>query len=139
MAWIAAGAALLGGLGKSQQDDQNNQMSQDTSFGTQELKNTGELENTQLAAQEAYYYSQLNKQEKQRGLDEFRKFSTVKDFAPSYVNTNPNPINVPSAPVIPQQTAPTGLPQGSGGSNNGLLGGLLGGALIGDKLLGGSL
>lgn len=111
MGWIAAaisvGGALVGGIGKSEQEDASNKRSQDTSYGTQELKNTGELENTQLAAEEAYYYSQLNKQEKMRGLDEFKKFSTVKDFAPTYTNTNPNPITVPAAPIIPAQVAPT--------------------------------
>jgi hypothetical protein len=45
------------------------------------------------------YYKQQDKMEKLRGLDEFRKFSTVQNFAPQYTNTNPNPV---TQAVLPQ-------------------------------------
>lgn len=131
MAWIAAGAALLGGIGNNQQHSKDQKTNQATEFGMQELRNTGLLQNTQLNAEEGYYYSQLNKQEKMRGLDEFRKFSTVKDFAPTYANTNPNPITVPDKPIIPTQGSPlSAAPPSSKGHHmfmGGLIPGLLGG------------
>lgn len=40
------------------------------------------------------FYRQKERVERQRGLDEFRKFSTVQSFAPEYTNTNriENPV-----------------------------------------------
>jgi hypothetical protein len=139
MGWIAGavsiGSSIIGAMGKADASDQKNQMDQNTSWGDQELKNTGQLENTQLQAQEAYYYQQLNSQQAERGLDQFAKFSKVGQFAPSYTNTNPTPIIVPNAPTIPQQQAPTGLPgMPSGSGIGGLLAGIVGG--IGGGLAG---
>lgn len=34
------------------------------------------------------YYNQLDRSRKSRGLDEFKKFNTVQDYAPSYSNEN---------------------------------------------------
>lgn len=55
-------------------------------------------ENSQFDTEQAYYYQQLKRQEAMRGLDEFRKFSTVKNYAPGYVNTNPGPV-LPDKPT----------------------------------------
>ncbi len=43
---------------------------------------------SEFDAGQDYYYNQLNRQNKQRGLAEFRKFSTVGNFAPTYTQDN---------------------------------------------------
>lgn len=60
----------------------------------------GQRQNSQFDNEQKYYYQQLGKQEAMRGLDEFRKFSNVKSFAPSYANTNANPVAIPTKPVF---------------------------------------
>lgn len=44
------------------------------------------------------YYSQLNRQRKQRGLDAFRQFSTVNKFNPAYSDSSR--IALPEAPNV---------------------------------------
>ena len=46
-----------------------------------------------------YRYEQMNRQNKQRGLDEFRKFNTVNQFAPEYSQTYQG-IQVPNAKTV---------------------------------------
>lgn len=46
-------------------------------------------------AEQDDYYSQLGRSRKQRGLDNFRQFNTVKDYAPSYAG-NDTTIVMPS-------------------------------------------
>jgi hypothetical protein len=54
-------------------------------------------QNAAFEAELRHFYEQLNKQEKKRGLDQFRTFSTVKNYAPDFVDTNPGPV-LPTKP-----------------------------------------
>lgn len=127
MAWMAAGASVLKSLGgsfgakKKAKQDQKDSLEQIRAKGLEGLK--------QIEFQNAsdYYYQQLGKQEKMRGLDQFRKFSTVKNFAPDFVDTNPGP-QVPTMPTAAAEAA-VGAPPASTkkSSNGGIIGAALGG------------
>ncbi len=98
MAWIAGAVAILGSVAKSQQDKAaaKKKKSDDT-----EMTAMGAYLNrlnSQFDAEQDYYYTQLDRQAKSRGLDEFRKFSTVKNFAPDYQNSNKGPV-LPARPI----------------------------------------
>lgn len=105
--WIQAAGAVLGGIASGGAKKKAVE---------QDFKNTSKLneqegvigrQNTQFAAELEQYYKQLEKTEKLRGLDEFRKFSTVSQFAPNYSNTNPNPV---TPVVMPQYNSGTYAP-----------------------------
>lgn len=101
MAWITAGATVLSSLGgassakKKAKQDYKNQKKLTT------LEAKLQRQNSQFAAEQDYYYKQLERKGKMRGLDEFRKFSTVKNFAPTYSNDNTGPV-VPVKPEFDQ-------------------------------------
>jgi hypothetical protein len=68
---------------------------------TQELTEEGAKLNAQLSGYEAgieNYYKQKERFEQQRGLDQFRQFSTMGEFAPG-VNDQGGRIVMPEAPV----------------------------------------
>lgn len=46
------------------------------------------------------YYNQLNRQRKQRGLDTFKQFNTVRNFSPNYTPPVQQEIVVPQRPDI---------------------------------------
>lgn len=97
MGWIAAVVTVVGSYAKSQQDKKNaNKAKKDGQEMTQAEARLAR-ENSQFDAEQEYYYQQLEKKEKSRGLDEFRKFSTVQNYAPTYTNTNAGPV-VPNRP-----------------------------------------
>lgn len=111
MGWIAGaisiGGSILGSIGQSEQhkDDQK--------FSIQELlqQSADDRETSQFNAEQMYYYNQLKRQDEQRGLDQFAKFNTVKDYAPDYVNTSPRVV-VPDKPVWNQgEFAPPVTPE----------------------------
>ena len=54
---------------------------------------------SRFEAEQEDYYNQLNRQRKQRGLEQFRQFSTVNQFAPQYVGDNTE-IVLPDRPNI---------------------------------------
>lgn len=54
---------------------------------------------SRFEAEQEDYYNQLNRKRKQRGLDQFRQFSTVNQFAPQYVGDNTE-IVLPDRPNI---------------------------------------
>lgn len=98
--WIAASGGVLKSLGaaggakkKDARDFKNEQR-------LNEQKGVISRQNSQFDAEQDYYYKQLQRQEAMRGLDEFRKFSTVSQFAPQYQNTNPNPVLPAERPVF---------------------------------------
>jgi hypothetical protein len=99
MAWLALAGGVLKSFGASsaaKKDAKTRGVAAEYARGTAdraaiEFKNASD-----------YYYQQLGKQEKMRGLDEFRKFSTVTNFAPTYVNTNTGP----QVPVMPNYNDP---------------------------------
>lgn len=101
MAWIAAGASILSSLGAggaakkaAKTDLKNKKILNEQEGGISR-------QNSQFNMELEYYYKQLDKKDKMRGLDEFRKFSTVKNFSPNYANTTAAPV----LPTAPQATA----------------------------------
>ena len=99
MAWITAGASILGSLGASGAAKKKAKLDFKNQQKLNEQGGVISRQNSQFDAQQNYYYHQLDRQEKMRGLDEFRKFSTVKDYAPDYTNTNPAPLNTAVMPA----------------------------------------
>lgn len=55
---------------------------------------------SQFEREQDDYYNQLNRQRKQRGLDTFRQFSTLNQFAPNYTPAAQQEIVVPDKPNI---------------------------------------
>ena len=66
---------------------------------------------SQFNAEQEDYYSQLNKQRKERGLDQFRNFSTVSLFAPQYQGDTARVV-VPERPNI-QELLGAAVPSGN--------------------------
>ena len=95
--WIAAIGGLFSSLGGS--GSAKKQAKQDFKNQLKLLNEQGLIsrKNTQFEKSLDYYYQQKDKQERMRGLDEFRKFSKVNNYAPTYVNNNPGP-QVPAMP-----------------------------------------
>lgn len=52
---------------------------------------------SQFDKEQDYYYRQVDKQERMRGLDQFKKFSSLHTYAPEFVDTNTGPV-VPEKP-----------------------------------------
>lgn len=101
MGWIAAAVAVVGSYAKSQQDKKAAKNAKKDSQEMTMAEAKLARQNSQFDAEQEYYYQQLEKKEKSRGLDEFRKFSTVQNYAPDYTNTNPGPV-VPTKPGFDQ-------------------------------------
>lgn len=100
MAEIWGAAIMVGGAIMSAQAEKKKQKAankENRAATREEAKYQGLL--SQFEHEQDYYYEQLGKQEKMRGLDEFKKFHTVREIDPSYVNTNTGPI-VPEKPDI---------------------------------------
>lgn len=47
---------------------------------------------SQFDREQEYYYQQLEKQEKKRGLDQFKHFNNMRNIDPTYTETNTGPI-----------------------------------------------
>ena len=96
-AWIAAAGSVLSAFGAAKSAKSTSKMS----LRQSREQIIGDRENSQFNKEQDWYYRQLGRQESQRGLDEFRKFSTVHNYAPNYTNTNPGVV-VPTKPVYNQ-------------------------------------
>lgn len=117
---IAVGGAVISGYAKSKQekDARKDAKSDAKAANKDEAKWSGIL--SQFEKEQDYYYKQLDRQNKQRGLAEFRKFNTVGGFAPEYQQTNAG-ITLPtrrSIDEIEAANAPVPTP-GSGGGKKG--------------------
>lgn len=97
--WVTAvvgvGTAAVSGYAKSRSDKKAAANSAAMQGAMTDAESTLAMERTDFEMNRDQYYKQLERQERQRGLDEFRKFSTVQSFAPGYQNTNTNAIVVP--------------------------------------------
>lgn len=105
MTWFAvAGAAVtvVGGAlsdRKAGKDADKNRAQSD--FQQQEQSRLGR-QDTIFNKQVDEHYIQKERAQRQRGLDEFRKFSTVGQFAPEYQDTSQR-VAVPVLPGIASQ------------------------------------
>lgn len=96
---IAVGGAVIGGIAKSKQakEDRKNANADSKAASKDEAKWGSIL--SQFENEQEYMYEQKRRQNKQRGLDEFRKFNSLGDFAPEYTQTN-GPIVVPEGSSV---------------------------------------
>lgn len=114
MGWISGAIALVGtfasGMAEKEQADQDRK----DRLAMNETEAKWSRLNSQFDAEQDYYYKQLERANTQRGLDQFRAKSTVKQFDPSHVDPN-NRIVVPNRPVYNQGIyAPTPEPAQGG-------------------------
>jgi len=96
--WLQAAGALLGGIGAGGREKKAAERNFKYDWRLQEGQGRIGRQNMKFEYELQNYYKQLDKKNKARGLAEFRKFSTVQNFAPNYQNTNPEPV-VPTMPV----------------------------------------
>ena len=83
---------------------------------------------SRFEAEQEDYYNQLNRQRKQRGLAQFRQFSTVNQFAPQYLGDNTE-IMLPERPdfnKIMDEVDPQKAPTQGAKKSGSLLGKVLG-------------
>lgn len=102
MTWLAVGGAAVTVIGGALSDKSANkaskrQLAQDR-FLQQEESRLGR-QDTIFNKQVEEHYTQKERARRQRGLDEFRKFSTVQDFAPEYQDTSQR-VAIPVLPGI---------------------------------------
>lgn len=90
--WAAAAGAVLKSLGGSGSKKAEEKRNFKYESKLNEQQGVIGRQNAQFSKELDEYYKSLERQEKMRGLSEFRKFSTVSNFAPQYQNTNPVPI-----------------------------------------------
>lgn len=96
---IAAVGAIAGGVAASKKAKADRKAaSADAKAATKDEAIYGSIL-SQFEAEQDDYYNQLGRQRKERGLDQFRNFSTVSSFAPSYAGDTSR-IVVPNKPNI---------------------------------------
>jgi FtsZ-interacting cell division protein ZipA len=114
--WIAGGIALVGGVVQGMGEEKKDKS--DKKFQRELTKDSARYESILSAFEneQDYYYNQLNRANKQRGLEQFRQFSTVKNFAPQYVQSNAGVV-VPTKPITPDFSDPAKVNTGGGGKS----------------------
>lgn len=112
---IAVGGAVISGISAQKKAKADRKAAtEDRKAATKEDAIYGSIL-SKFEAQQDDYYDQLNRQRKQRGLDQFRSFNTVSSFAPNYAGDNSR-IVVPDQPdinklieaAVPQEVASSG-------------------------------
>lgn len=115
---IAVGGAVISGYAQSKEKkaDRKAAASEARAATKDEAKWSAVL--SRFEKQQDYYYNQLNRQNKERGLAEFRKFSSMGSFAPEYQQTNTGVVLPQQTDInqVEQQVAPTAQKTGGGGS-----------------------
>lgn len=96
---ITVGGSILSGLSSSKKAEQQRKWDKEDrkEMARDEAKYSAAL--SRFEAEQEDYYNQLNRKRKQRGLEQFRQFSTVNQFAPQYVGDNTE-IVLPERPNI---------------------------------------
>lgn len=107
--WLQAAGALLGGIGAGGQQKKAEKRRFKYDWRLQEGAGRISRQNTKFEYELQNYYKQLDKVNKSRGLAEFRKFSTVQNFAPNYQNSMP----APTLPTMPSPNSGEYAEQGS--------------------------
>lgn len=97
---ISTGLKFLGAAGSAKKKEAADWKKTQQKIG---LEGMTSRQNSQFDAEQQYYYKQLDRAGKARGLDQFRQFSTVKEFNPGYVEKPPQ-IVMPEKPVFNQGT-----------------------------------
>lgn len=96
---ITVGGSIVSGIASSKKarEDRKNAKEDRKEMTRDDAKYSSIL--SRFEAEQEDYYNQLNRQRKQRGLAQFRQFSTVNQFAPQYLGDNTE-IVVPERPDI---------------------------------------
>ena len=102
--WIAAtvtvgGSAISGVAAQEKAEEDRKNANEDRKAATREEALYGGVL-SQFEREQDDYYNQLNRQRKQRGLDTFKQFSTLNQFAPNYIPAAQQEIVVPDKPNI---------------------------------------
>lgn len=122
MSWglvIGAGVSAVAGYAKSRSDKKKLEDQREHDAAMTEEEHWRAMQRDQHSAALSDFYSRRDRAEAQRGLDEFRKFSTVQDFAPGYVNDNPR-IEQPVLPDLNDYgTDPNAVVEHQGGGSKG--------------------
>lgn len=87
--WVSAVVGAVGAYARSRSQKKalEDQRGHDSAMSEEESWRA--MQREQHSAALSDFYSRRDRAEAQRGLDEFRKFSTLQDFAPGYVDDNP--------------------------------------------------
>lgn len=140
MTWAAVvtvGGSIISGIGASKKDKKDKEFASSESRLSDEREAKYNAVLAQFNKESDWYYRQLERKNKQRGLDQFRQFSTVNQFAPNFVGGN-NTITLPEKPdaiaavqkVSGSPTQQTQQPASSSGKKSsglfGVVGNLLG-------------
>lgn len=96
---IMVGGSLLSGMAASKKAKQDRANAKEDSKELTENDARFAAIASQFNKEQDYYYEQTKRKAKQRGLDQFRQFSTVAQFAPQFVGGN-NEIVIPAKPDI---------------------------------------
>lgn len=137
MTWgavVMAGGALISGIASSKKAKQDRKNAKEDSKEMTEREAQLQAGLSQFDAEQNYYYSQLQRKNKQRGLDQFRQFSTLNQYAPNFIGGN-NQIALPQKPdinkLIKDNTDESPVTPTTNKSKSGLVT-----ALTGDPILG---
>lgn len=102
MSWIAVAGAAVTVIGGAMSDKSAKKQSakdrEEGRLGMHEEHRLG-MQRAVFDEQLEYHKIQKERAQRQRGLDEFRKFSTLQQFAPEYQDTAERVV-VPQAPVV---------------------------------------
>ena len=134
---IAAGGAILSGVAASKKAKQDAKAAKETAKELTENDARFSAILSQFNAEQDYYYKQMDRKNKQRGLDQFRQFSTVNQFAPNFVGGN-NTIALPNKPDINALISANKAPEATQAAAAGKKSSSLGAKLLasGDPVLG---
>lgn len=82
--WVAAAVTVVGGAvaGKAAEKKDKGDKAHQAAMTEEESKLSAQRTGYESALEE--FYTQRERQRKQRGLDQFRQFSTMGEFAPNY-------------------------------------------------------
>lgn len=97
--WVAAVVGGVSSYAKARSDKKKLEDQRGHDAALTEEEHWRSMQREQQSAALSDYYTRRDRAESQRGLDEFRKFSTVQDFAPGYVNNNPR-VEQPVMPAL---------------------------------------
>lgn len=112
---LAVGGAAISAYGKNKSE--KNARKDAKAATKDEAKYQGIL--SQFEKEQDYYYQQLDRKNRVRGLDQFKQFSQIGRFAPEYKAADTTPI-VPEKPDIEKMLNPPSAGGGGGGGGGGL-------------------
>lgn len=111
---IITGGALISGIGAEKKAKSDRKAAnEDRRAATKEEAQYGAAL-SQFEKEQDFYYKQLERQNKQRGLDQFRSFSNLQSYAPQYAGDTARVV-VPNAPNINSAIA-AAVPTATGGN-----------------------